>query len=78
MSLADLAGIMVITSPILPLDPSPATDARRIVRHGLADILEWLGEPVGPKPGQQTVMLLCGRDLYTSAAIVGQLRERIE
>lgn len=24
--------------------------ARRMVRHGLADILEWLGEEVGPGP----------------------------
>ena len=32
--------------------PTLAEDARRIVRHGMAEILDWLGEPVGPKPGE--------------------------
>ncbi|MBT9255397.1 hypothetical protein KMZ30_07400 [Phycicoccus sp. KQZ13P-1] len=32
--------------------PTDGEDARRIVRHGMAEILEWLGEPVGPKPGE--------------------------
>ncbi|WP_041574130.1 hypothetical protein [Cellulomonas gilvus] len=24
------------------------------MRHGLADVLAWLGEPVGPRPGELT------------------------
>jgi hypothetical protein len=31
--------------------PEPADDAVRIVRWGLADVLRWLGENVGPRPG---------------------------
>jgi hypothetical protein len=43
----------VIVSPMLPIVPSLATDVVRMVRHGLADVLEWLGEDVGPKPGEE-------------------------
>lgn len=44
----------VIPSPAMPPPrrPSPAEDARRLVRHGLADVLDWLGEPAGPRPGE--------------------------
>ena len=73
-SIGDLMGLNVIESPLLPIDPTPSTDARRIVRHGLADVLAWLGESVGPKPGDQTHMLVLGRDLHASAAVVGRLR----
>lgn len=44
----------VVVSPMLPIPPSVGEVARRTVRHGLADVLAWLGEPVGPKPGDQT------------------------
>lgn len=46
-----LGGVPVLVSPALPVIPSPGEDARRIVRHGMADVLAWLGEDVGPKPG---------------------------
>jgi hypothetical protein len=42
--------LKIVETSILPLVPSPGEQARRIVRHGLADVLEWLGEPVGPSP----------------------------
>lgn len=72
----NICGIKVIESPTLPLDPTSAQDARRIVRHGLADVLAWLGEDVGPKPGEQTHALLLGRDtLLGSAAFIGKLAD---
>lgn len=59
----DFLGIPVITSDLLPSrPPTPAEDGRRIVRHGLADVLHWLGEDVGPVPGApvHTMLLLPG------------------
>jgi hypothetical protein len=44
----------VIISPALPINPTDADDVVRTVRHGLHDVLEWLGEDVGPKPGEPT------------------------
>lgn len=46
----DFGGWPVVVSPALPLRPSPGEQGRRIVRHGMADVLAWLGEDVGPKP----------------------------
>ena len=74
VTVGDLAGIRVIQSNIMPMDPTPGTDARRIVRHGLADVLAWLGEDVGPRPGEQTHAVMVGGDLHASAAFVGRLR----
>jgi len=54
LSVYEPAAIPVVISPMLPIYPSPGTDARRIVRHGLADVLEWLGQEVGPEPGVPT------------------------
>ena len=62
----DWLGIPVYVSPILPTQPSPGEDARRIVRHGLADVLAWLGEKVGPEPGEPTHAFLAGGVLLTS------------
>lgn len=73
--MAALTGFNVITSNLLPLDPSPGEDARRIVRHGMADVLAWLGEKVGPKPGEQTHLLIFGKDIHASAVVVGRLLE---
>jgi hypothetical protein len=64
-----LFGLQVYVSRSLPTPPpSPGEDARRIVRHGMADVLKWLGEDVGPKPGEVTHavvtegMLVCSPD----------------
>lgn len=47
-------GLPLVVSSALPGPrPSHREDARRIVRHGLADVLAWLGEEVGPKPGER-------------------------
>lgn len=51
-------GMAVMVSPLLPLPVSPREEARRIVRHGYAEVLEWLGEEVGPKPGDQVHVVL--------------------
>jgi hypothetical protein len=72
---AVLAGIQVIESDLLPIYPTHRQDATRIVKHGLADVLEWLGEKVGPMPGEPTHMLMIGRDLHASAAMVGKFRD---
>ncbi len=47
-------GVQVLISPALPMPPSDREVARRQVRHGYAEVLAWLGEPVGPKPGEVT------------------------
>lgn len=57
MSETTLGGIPVMVTPILPIYPSPGTWARRFVRHGLADILAWIGEDVGPTPGELTEVI---------------------
>lgn len=45
-------GTPVLVSDALPYLPSPGEDGRRTVRHGLAEVLRWLGEEVGPAPGE--------------------------
>lgn len=66
-----LCGIPVVTVASSLLKPSERAmagiDGRRIVRHGLADVLEWLGEDVGPKPGDPAPVM----------AIIGDLADRI-
>ena len=47
-------GIRVTVSDHLPYAPTDGEYARRMVRHGMADILAWLGEDVGPKPTDRT------------------------
>lgn len=49
-----LDGVPLLISPALPMRPSPGEVGRRIARHVMADVLEWLGEPVGPKPDELT------------------------
>ncbi len=69
-----LLGIPVVESDVLPLVPSPGMVGRRLVRHGLADVLAWLGEDVGPEPDAQTHALMVGNTIHASASIVGQWR----
>ena len=60
-------GIRIQRSNFLPMVPDHKEDARRIVRHGLKDVLEWLGEPVGPAPGEQIHAILTS-DIYSPGA----------
>ncbi|MET4618688.1 hypothetical protein ABIE18_000111 [Arthrobacter sp. 2762] len=64
--MAITAAIDVVVSPALPIVPTLAQDAVRMVRHGLADILEWLGEDVGPQPGEETHIIASGGKLLVS------------
>lgn len=67
-------GIPVVESDALPIKPTPGAWARRYVRHGLSDVLAWLGEEVGPEPDAETHALLVGGTMHASAAMVGRLR----
>lgn len=62
-------GWPVLVSPALPLVPSPGEWARRFVRHGMADVLAWLGEDVGPEPDALTHVML-GMDLAFGGGVV--------
>ncbi len=60
----------MFVSQLLPITPTIEVDVTRIVRHGLADVLEWLGEEVGPKPGEQIHVMLAGSQLIVSQAFM--------
>lgn len=62
-------GMPVLVSPALPLRPSPGEWARRFVRHGMADVLEWLGEEVGPEPDALTHVMV-GMDLAHDGSVI--------
>jgi len=73
----DLSGVDVIVSPALPGPaPSLAEDTVRTVRHGLANVLEWLGKDVGPLPGARTHMVQAGGALYVSAELYDRLKDQ--
>ncbi len=66
----------VIGSRGLPCVPSDGENARRMVRHGMADILEWLDKPVGPKPYEATHAMLLQGELFVSPEVMALLRLR--
>ena len=52
----------------------------RIVRHRLADVLAWLGEDVGPRPGDETHAFFASDMgasgvLFVSAAYAAELKD---
>lgn len=72
----ELAGLDIVVSPALPMQPSPAEDARRIVRHGYHDAGMWpaaAGE-VGPRPGAPTRAMKIGRQLLVDRLLVDEIR----
>lgn len=73
-ALRQAADIPVVVSTILPFHPSPSEDIGRIVRHGLADVLTWLGQEVGPKPGEPTHAMMIGVVLYVSPELDDRIR----
>jgi hypothetical protein len=78
--MSEVWGIPIVVSDVLPMDPSPGEWARRFVRHGMRDIVEWIGEEVGPEPDEQTHMLKTtdtfgGEWLYASREAVEKMRE---
>ena len=65
--------LSIYVSEFLPLAPTMADDVRRQVRHGLADVLEWLGEDVGPAPGEPTHAIQAGVALLVSPELAARL-----
>jgi hypothetical protein len=66
----------VIVSQMLPIRPGAGEVGRRIVRHGLADVLEWLGEDVGPKPDEATHAFVMDGKVLASQELVDGIRKR--
>lgn len=63
-------GLPVVVSPGLPIPPSFGESIRRRVRHGLADVLEWCGQDVGPKPDAVTHAVVSADPVVGGAAVV--------
>lgn len=70
-------GVKVIIHPALPIPPSLAEDVVRSVRHGLADVLEWLGEEVGPKPGEATHVIFASDGLGSLMLVSHEVYARL-
>lgn len=66
-------GMPVVVSDALPTHPGELEDVRRRVRHGLADVIEWCGDAVGPKPGEPTHAILMNGRLHVSRVIADKL-----
>lgn len=66
--------VRVVVSPLLPVGPSLAEDVVRTVRHTMARTLRWLGEDVGPKPGDAVhAYMLPGGVMIASPALAARL-----
>jgi hypothetical protein len=70
-----LDGLPVIVNVLLPIEPSDAENTVRSVRHGLADVLEWLGEDVGPKPGDPCHAISAPNAIYVSQECFDELKK---
>lgn len=57
-----------VISETLPLCPTLDQYVVRIVRHGMSDVLNWLGEEVGPEPDDKTHFVLAGCTMFVSAS----------
>jgi hypothetical protein len=68
-------GMPVRISPQLPIEPSDEDNIVRSVRHGLADVLAWLGEDVGPKPGDPCHAISTPHALYVSQECFDELKK---
>lgn len=68
-------GLEVFVTDALPIAPGHREVARRTIRHGLADVLRWLGEDVGPQPDAATDALRVGNALYVSRDLYERLVE---
>lgn len=65
----------IVVSPWLPIAPTDGVDIVRMVRHGLADVLAWLGEDVGPKPGDKTHAVLIQGTLFVSQELADKIKD---
>jgi hypothetical protein len=68
-------GLPVIIAPSLPIAPTDAENIVRSVRHGLADVLAWLGEDVGPKPGACMHAVTTPTAVFVSQECFDELKE---
>ena len=73
-------GMEIRQSPVLPMSSTDAQDARRIVRHGLADVLAWLGPSAapgghvpGPRPGEPVHAVEVHGVLFVSADLYADM-----
>lgn len=71
-----MLGTEVVISQALPVESSPKEWARRYVRHGMADILDWLGQPVGPSPDARIESVSDGVRIYVSREAYHRLKEQ--
>lgn len=62
-------GTRVVVTPYLPVEPTFAEQIRRRVRHGLADVLAWLGEEVGPEPTSPIGAITTPDAIYVSQEV---------
>jgi hypothetical protein len=69
-------GLPVIIAPGLPVAPTEAENIVRSVRHGLADVLAWLGEDVGPKPGACTHAVTTTNAMFVSQECFDELKTK--
>lgn len=69
-------GFEIVESSLLPVPLEPGDHARRIVRHGMAEILAWLGEDVGPSPDEQTHCYVVDRTILVSSHLMERLRAK--
>lgn len=67
-------GLPVIVSDVLPVPPSAGEVGRRIARYGLADVLDWLGEELGPAPETETHVVWIDGTLHVSPVAFDQLK----
>lgn len=67
-------GLPVTISQHLPINPSDEDNIVRSVRHGLADVLAWLGEDVGPKPGDSCHAIRTPDRIHVSKAFFDEMK----
>lgn len=70
-----LGAYTVLVSPLLPVEPSPAEIARRIVRHGYHDagLLPDVEGEVGPRPGDKIRAIEAHGRLFVDAELAREL-----
>ena len=69
-------GTRVVESPALPIPASPRDQAVRIVRTGMADVLQWLGEEVG-EVGKPVHVIATEGGLLVSGEAMASLRREV-
>ena len=74
-SIGSFTGLRLVVSEHLPCYPSDGENARRIVRHGLSDVLKWVGEEVGMAPFEPTHMLQSRDILFVSPQTYLKIKE---